>query len=36
MDLIVMDGVAHEIVKSLPYAMDIIKGIYDSKKENAQ
>jgi hypothetical protein len=35
-DLIAMDGVNHSYSRTRPYVIDIIKGIYDSKKEKAQ
>jgi hypothetical protein len=35
-DFITMDRVGHEIGKSLPHTVDVIKGIYDSKKGNVQ
>jgi predicted esterase len=35
-DLVVMEGVDHDFKKSVPYAIDIIKGIYDAKKENVR
>jgi hypothetical protein len=35
-DLIVMDGMGHSNSGPRPYVIDIVKGIYSAKKENAQ
>jgi hypothetical protein len=35
-NLIIMDNVAHEFRKPLPFVIDIIKGIYDAKKGGAK
>jgi predicted esterase len=35
-DLMIMDGMGHSGSPQRPYVIDIVKGIYDSKKENAQ
>jgi hypothetical protein len=36
MDFITIDKIGHSYTGMRPYVIDIIKGIYDSKKENAQ
>jgi hypothetical protein len=33
-DLLIMDGVGHSDIRTRPYVIDIIKGIYDDRKAN--